>query len=382
MARTLPRQTGTTMARTLSQLPWELLAVIVVIGSFGVIALYSVSGGSFSPWAERHALRLAVGLALAIAIGIVPIRFWLAMANPLYLVALGLLIAVPFVGTSTMGAKRWIGTTTLSVQPSEFIKFAIVLVLARLFFSSPPDRRSHPAVVFTALALVAVPAALVIRQPDLGSGLLIATLGVVVIFLAGVRWSYFVSGAGAAAVLGYVLWHNLRDYQVNRILTFLEPERDPLGAGYHITQAKIALGSGGLSGKGYLMGSQSQLNFVPEKHTDFAFTMLAEETGFIGSVTLLALYAVLIVIMIGMAMRVRNDFGRLVIGGAAALVAIHVNVNVAMVIGLLPVVGVPLPLVSFGGSSILTTMVAIGLAASAFAHRADVLRRDEIGTLI
>lgn len=375
-------QTSPRLGQKLSVMPWQLLAVAGFIGVFGIAALYSVSGGNFSPWADRHAMRLVAGLVLAVGIGLVPIRFWLAMANPIYIAALAMLAAVPLIGISSMGARRWLGTSALSVQPSEFMKIAVVLVLARLFHKIGPDARSRPQSVALALVLIAVPALLTIRQPDLGSGLLIAACGIAVIFLAGVRWHYFATGAAGSVALAEVVWLNLRDYQKNRILTFLEPERDPLGAGYHITQSKIALGSGGLSGKGYMMGSQSQLNFVPEKHTDFVFTMLAEETGFIGSMTLLALYALLIIIMIGLALRVRNDFGRLVIGGTTALIALHANVNIGMVIGLLPVVGVPLPLVSFGGSSMLTTMLAIGLAASAYVHRSDVIHRDESGVII
>jgi rod shape determining protein RodA len=367
-----------TLTEKLWRVQWLVLVLIVLIASVGVSALYSVAGGSFEPWAEQHALRVAIGLAVVIAVSLVPVRFVLGAAYPAYIAALALLSAVPVLGIVQMGARRWIGVGGFQIQPAEIMKIALVLALARYYQWLAPERVSRPLWVLLPLVLIAMPVAFILKQPDLGTAILIALLGLGLMFLAGVHWGYFAGGAASVGALAPILWPFLHDYQKKRIQTFLDPDKDPLGAGYHILQSKIALGSGGVNGKGFMSGTQSQLNFLPEKHTDFIFTMFAEEMGFSGSMTLLALYGVLIGLIFSMALTARNQFSRLAIAGAGVTMAIYVAINIAMVTGLAPVVGVPLPLVSYGGTAITTLLIAIGIAMSAHVHRTEPLRRGDI----
>ena len=375
-----PQAPGSVAAKLL-HIDWALPLLAGLISAVGVAALFSTAGGHFAPWAERHAVRAVLGILMMLSIALVPLRFWMRIAYPLYLAVLGLLIAVPFAGMAQLGARRWLGAGEFSLQPSELMKVALVLALARYYQWLRADRVSHPLWVALPLLLIAAPVALVLKQPDLGTAILIMAAGIGVMFLAGVRPLYFVAGAACLAALGQLIWPYLKDYQRQRLLTFIEPDRDPLGAGYHIAQSKIALGSGGLNGRGFLGGTQSQLNFLPEKHTDFIFTMFAEETGFTGALTLMALYAALIGCLLLMAFRARSPCARLLAAGMAVVFALHVTVNIGMVIGLLPVVGVPLPLVSYGGTSMLTLMFGLGLALSALVHRADRIRREQFGVL-
>jgi rod shape determining protein RodA len=309
-----------------------------------------------------------------LVIALLPLRFWLGAAWPVYLAAMLLLAALLVVGTTAMGARRWLQWGSLSLQPSEVVRVGLVLALARYYQWLPRTRISHPLWVAAPLVAILVPMALVIRQPDLGSGLLILATGLTVMFLAGVSLLYFATGAIGLVAAAPLVWAHLQPYQQRRITTFLDPEQDPLGAGYHIQQSKIALGSGGLTGKGYLNGTQSALNFLPEKHTDFVFTAFGEEMGFAGCVLLLALYALLLAWLTVMALRCHSQFARLLVAGAATSLFLSVFVNVGMVMGVLPVVGVPLPLVSYGGTSMLTTFALLGLALAAYANR-----RQEIG---
>ena len=357
-----------TASQKLARVSWTSVVLIVALAGIGVATLYSVAGGSFEPWAHRHALRCAVGLLVMVACALVPVRFWMHAAVPVYLVALGLLAAVPFVGSEAMGAKRWLALGSVTVQPSEFMKVALVLVLARFYGALPVDQVSRARWVAVPLALMAVPVALTLKQPDLGTAMLLAGVGLGIMFLAGVSVWYFVAGfVGVLAALPRIA-ANLHDYQRKRIEIFFDPSSDPLGAGYHITQAKIALGAGGVYGQGYLQGTQNQLDFVPEKMTDFIFAMIGEEWGFAGGCFVLGLYAALIGLLFVMAHSTRQGFGRLVIGGAALSLSIYVVINVGMVTGLVPVVGVPLPLISYGGTAMLGLMVAMGLAMSAHVH--------------
>ena len=360
-----------TLSGKLAGIDWSVPILAALIATVGAAALYSMAGGRFEPWAGRHALRAALGLAFMLAVALVPMRFWFKIAYPFYMAVLGLLVAVPLIGVAQLGARRWLGAGDLSFQPAELMKIALVLALARHYQRLRPERISHPAWVALPLAAIALPVGLVLKQPDLGTAILLLLTGLGVMFLAGVRPLYFSVGALVAAGCGHAVWPYLQDYQRRRLLTFLEPDRDPLGAGYHIAQSKIALGSGGIQGRGFLGGTQSQLNFLPEKHTDFIFTMFAEETGFVGALALMALYAALIVCLVLIALRARATLGRLLAGGMAVVIGLHVSVNMSMVIGLAPVVGVPLPLVSYGGTSLLTLMFGLGLALSAHVHRAD-----------
>jgi len=354
---------------------WPLIVLIVCIATLGIIALWSVAGGSFTPYAERQTLRFLFGLALLFAVSAVPIRIWMTMAYPAYLAALVALIAVWQVGFEMGGAKRWINLGGFSVQSSELMKVALVLMLARYYQMLPPSKVSHPFWVGLPLVFIIIPIALVLRQPDLGTAILIASVGLTMMFLAGVSWFYWIALSIGGAISAPYIWETLRPYQKERVLTFLDPDRDPLGAGYHILQSKIALGSGGFSGRGLMQGTQSQLNFLPERHTDFLFAVFAEEAGFAGAASLLGLYLVTALVLMSMAVRCKSQFARLLASGAAIALIIYTIVNVAMVIGMLPVVGAPLPLFSYGGTSMLTTMVLIGLAMSAYLSRDEVFRR-------
>ncbi len=357
-----------TLPQKLARLNWLVVALVIALAGIGTGTLYSVGGGSFEPWAYRHAVRCLAGLGVMIAIALVPFRIWLSLAMPTYIAALVLLIAVPILGTEALGAKRWLTVGRFSIQPSEFMKLALILMLARFSADRPATSLSRPFNLALVFAFMALPIALTLKQPDLGTAILFAGIGLGMMYLAGVSLWVFSSGAaGLAFALPYAASH-LHDYQRRRLEIFLDPSSDPLGAGYHITQAKIALGAGGLSGQGYLQGSQNQLDFVPEKMTDFIFAMIGEEWGFAGACLVLALYASLITVLFVAAATTPQRAARLVIAGAALSLSIYVVINVAMVTGLLPVVGVPLPLISYGGTSMLTLMAALGLALSAQVH--------------
>lgn len=361
------------------RIPWLVLLATGLLAAAGVGALYSVAGGSFEPWAERHALRFLAVSAGVLLMALVPLRAWMALAYPAYALALALILIVPVAGIEALGAKRWISLAGMNFQPSELMKVAIVPALARYYQWLPPERISRPVWVGLPLLMIGLPAAFVLRQPDLGSAALFGIIGLTLMFLAGVSWTYFLAGVAGIAAAVPVILENLHGYQRKRLEIFLNPDSDPLGAGYHILQSKIALGAGGLSGKGYIQGTQSQLDFLPEKHTDFIFTMIGEEWGFIGALTLICVYAVLIALLVRMALRAESPFGRLVIAGAAMTLFLYVFINVAMVTGLVPVVGVPLPLVSYGGTSMVSIMTGLGLAISAHVHGREAVRRTSMG---
>ncbi len=357
-------------------LNWSLTILVTAISATGFLMLYSVAGGRLEVWAEPQMLRFGIGLIAMFVIGLTHIHFWRGMAPFAYVGSLALLILVEFFGTTGMGAQRWIDLGFIRLQPSELMKIALVMVLALYYDWLQPERTSKPLWLIPPIILTVVPVLLVLKQPDLGTAILLGGGAVVVMFLAGVSIWYFIAGAvGAVGTVTAVItsrgteWQILQDYQYRRIETFLDPSLDPLGAGYHITQSKIALGSGGLNGRGFMEGTQSRLNFLPEKHTDFIFTTLAEEFGFIGSFGLLALYALVIVFCMASMLSNKNRFGALLTGGITATFFFFFFVNMAMVMGLAPVVGVPLPLVSYGGSAMLVLMGAFGLIQSAHVHR-------------
>ncbi|MEO0673264.1 MAG: rod shape-determining protein RodA [Pseudomonadota bacterium] len=369
------------IGRKLLKLNWLVLLLLGLLAGIGIVALYSVAGGSFTPWAERHAMRFIAGMGGLLLIAVIPLTFWLRLAYPSYLIGLGLLALVPVIGIEAMGARRWLGVEALRFQPSEVMKIALIVMLARYYQWLPKEKVSRPVfVVIPALAIL-LPVALTLKQPDLGTATLFAIVGFGLMFLAGVSYWYFV--ISGAAIIGAVplVYSLLHDYQRKRIEVFLNPETDPLGSGYHIMQSKIALASGGLTGKGYGQGTQAQLDFLPEKHTDFIFTMIAEEWGFFGSLGVLAVFALLLLTLTGMALATRNRFGRLLIGGTMLSLFVYVFINVAMVTGLVPVVGVPLPLVSYGGTSMTTFLFAFGLAMCGYVHRQRAYRRQDIGAL-
>ena len=357
----------------LSKLNWALLITLCLLTGVGLAAQYSVAGGSWSPWAERHAMRFLVGLGVLIAMSVVPLGVWLRLAWPAYGIALVALALVPLIGIEALGARRWLALGPFSFQPSELTKVALIMALASYLRALPPQRLSHPIWLLIPVAMIAVPVALVLRQPDLGTAMMIGIVGGGMLMLAGVNLLYF-AGAGAVAVIGVPLAiPYLHDYQRRRIDSFLDPSSDPLGSGYHITQSKIALGSGGTSGKGFLAGTQSQLDFLPEKHTDFIFTTIGEEWGFVGAIAVLALFALLVTVLMSMSLSTASRFGRLLISGAALVVFGYAAINIGMVSGMVPVVGVPLPFVSYGGTSMMTLLIGLGLAMSAYVHRDDAM---------
>ena len=355
---------------------WALVVLLSAVCSVGFLMLYSVAGGSMTPWAEPQLERFILGLVVMFIVAFVPIWFWRNMAGVAYLGSLGLLLLVEVIGTVGMGAQRWIDLGFMRLQPSELMKIALVMLLAAYYDWLDPKKVSRPFWVLVPVVLILVPTALVLKQPDLGTAILLLLGGAVVMFAAGVSLWYFgaVAGLGAGLVTLVMMsrgksWQLLKDYQFKRIDIFLDPGSDPLGAGYHISQAKIALGSGGWTGRGYLQGTQSRLNFLPEKHTDFIFTTLGEEFGFVGAFSLLMLYVLIIAFCISSAMQTKDRFSALLILGVAATFFFYFAVNMAMVMGLAPVVGVPLPLVSYGGSAMLVLLGAFGLVQSAHIHR-------------
>ena len=369
-------KTTPTGFRKVLYLNWPLIILLIAVASAGFLMLYSVAGGSFSPWAGPQMKRFALGLVLMLFVAMVPIWFWRNMSVVAYIISLLLLVAVELVGIEGKGAQRWINLGFMRLQPSELMKIALVMVLAAYYDWLPLKKTSRFIWVVLPVILILIPVALVLKQPDLGTSILLITAGALVMFLAGVHWGYFaVVIAAVVALITTVFqsrgtpWQLLKDYQFRRIDTFLDPSSDPLGAGYHITQSKISLGSGGWAGRGFMQGTQSRLNFLPEKHTDFIFTTLAEEFGFVGAFSLLSLYALIVLFCIIAALSNKDRFSSLLILGVAATFFLFYAVNMSMVMGLAPVVGVPLPLVSYGGSAMLILLIGFGLIQSAHIHK-------------
>lgn len=357
-------------------LNWPLVILLCAVAGVGFVMLYSVAGGKLSTWAEPQMKRFAVGMSLMMMVAMIPIWLWRNLSLLAYLGALVLLVLVEFIGAVGMGAQRWIDLGFMRLQPSELMKITLVMVLAAYYDWLPLKKTSHPLWVLLPIAIILIPTFLVLTQPDLGTAILLLTAGGLMMFLAGVHWAYFatvisasVGGIWAVFKSRGTEWQLLKDYQFRRIDTFLDPSSDPLGAGYHITQAKIAMGSGGWTGKGFMQGTQSRLNFLPEKHTDFIFNTLAEEFGFVGGISLLLLYVLVLVFCVVSALQNRDRYSSLLTLGIGLTFFLFFAVNMSMVMGLAPVVGVPLPLVSYGGSAMLVLMIAFGLVQSAHVHR-------------
>jgi rod shape determining protein RodA len=358
-----------TLSDKVRGLQWGLILLICLISSIGFAMLYSAANGNLQPWASKQLARFAIAFIPMIAAALIDIRHWFRVSYWLYAIALVLIIAVDLRGVIGMGAQRWIDLGVIQLQPSELMKITLILALAHYFHCLPSENSPRLIDLIAPAGLVAVPALLVLKQPDLGTAMMLLASGAIVFFLAGVRLWMF--GAAIAAVAGAapLIWSMLRDYQKARLYTFLSPDTDPLGAGYHIMQSKIALGSGGMFGKGFLLGTQSHLSFLPEKQTDFIFTMIAEEFGLVGGLCLLTLYTLVIAYGFVIALRSRNHFGRLLGLGLASNFFLYVFINTAMVIGLIPVVGVPLPLISYGGTAMVTVMFGFGLLMNVGIHR-------------
>jgi rod shape determining protein RodA len=362
--------------RKILYLNWPLILLVSATCGIGLLMLYSVSGGDAGTWMTPQLQRFGAGLVLMLTVAMVPIWFWRSMALPAYLLALVLLVAVEVAGSVGMGAQRWLDLGVITIQPSEIAKIALVMVLAAYYDRLPPRRISRPFWVFLPVVITLLPTALILAQPNLGTAVVTVMIGATVMFCAGVHWAYFatVIGGTAAAILAVfesrgASWQLLHDYQYRRIDTFLDPATDPMGAGYNITQATIALGSGGWTGRGFMQGTQSRLNFLPEKHTDFIFNTLAEEFGFVGSLTLLVLYVLILVFCLVAALQQKDRFSFLLILGISTGFFLLFAVNMLMVMGMAPVVGIPLPLVSYGGSALMVLLIAFGLIQSAHVHR-------------
>lgn len=349
----------------LRQLPWKLLFVVVAIAVFGLVVLYSAAAGSLTPWAQSQGIKFIVFLVMALVLARIDINFWRRVAFPFYGFFLILLILVELLGAVGGGSQRWLDLGPIRIQPSEMMKLAIVLATARFYDLLPSGQIRTWTAIWPAALMIAFPAALVMLQPDLGTALMITAGGLSIMFMAGLPMWLFVTGIGAVTVIAPLSYFFLlHDYQRKRVITFLDPESDPLGAGYHISQSKIAIGSGGLSGKGFLNGSQSHLDYLPEGHTDFVFATMAEEWGLIGGVLLIAAFIYVTRWGLAVGQRAERKFDRLTASGLSMTIFFYVAINIAMVMGLAPVVGIPLPLFSFGGSAMMTVMICLGIIMS------------------
>lgn len=353
----------------LGEISWGFVALISLIAFIGVAVLYSVAGGNLDPWASRQLVRFAAGFVILVAVALIDIRIWMSLAYPAYAMSVVLLVLVEFFGETGGGAERWLNVGPVQVQPSELMKISLILALARYFHGLTLDEVSRVFFLVPPLALIGMPVVLVLLQPNLGTATILGLCGASLLFLAGLSWKWIVPAVGGALSAIPIAWQFLHDYQKERVYTFLDPDRDPLGAGYNILQAKIALGSGGIFGKGFLNGTQSHLNFLPEKQTDFIFTMLAEEFGLVGAGLLLALYLAVLAMGVSIALNARSQFARLLAMGICLNFLFYILINVSMVMGLIPVVGIPLPLVSYGGTAMLTVMLGFGLLMSVHVHR-------------
>jgi rod shape determining protein RodA len=352
---------ATLVPAPLTQLPWRIILLVALIGGFGLVVLYSSAGGSLRPWAWSQGIRFAGFIFVAILISRVGENRLKDVTIPIYLVLLLLLLAVELFGFVGGGSRRWLDLGFIRLQPSELMKPAIVLILARFYDYLPPGEIRRWNAIWPAAVLIGIPFLLVMTQPDLGTALMIVFGGLTVMFLSGLPLRLFVGGAALLAAALPIALSLMHEYQRNRVEIFLNPESDPLGTGYHIIQSKIAIGSGGIFGKGFLNGTQSHLDYLPEGHTDFIFATMAEEWGLVGGVGLIAGFLLLVRWGMGVSLRAKSRFGRLAAAGLAMTIFFYVAINLMMVMGLAPVVGIPLPLVSFGGSAMMTVMLCLGM---------------------
>lgn len=353
----------------IAALPWRVIIVLTLLVGFGATVLYSAAGGSFQPWAGKHIIRFLLYLAMVIVMSRLSLDFWKSITFPLYLVLIGMLVVVEMMGFVGGGSRRWIDLGIITLQPSELMKPVMVLAAAWFFDRLPPNRIGGIDAIWPVAALVIIPSILVIIQPDFDAAIAYIFCVVVVGFLAGWPLLYFYAGGAAvAAIAPLVFFFGLRPYQQDRVLIFLNPEKDLLGAGYHITQSKIAIGSGGIFGKGFGNGTQSHLNYLPEGHTDFVFATMAEEWGLVGGFFILFLYYLLMRWALNVAFNSKTRYGQLVAAGLCCTIFFYIMVNLLMVVGLAPVAGLPLPFISHGGSSMLTMMICIGIIMSIERH--------------
>lgn len=363
------RENDLSLLQKMAKLNWGLIFLIFCLAGIGTASLYSAAGGNFDPWASRQLMRFGVGVIGMLIIAMMDIRLWYKLSWPLYFLGLLMLIFVEVKGHVGMGAQRWIDLGFIRLQPSELMKIAVIMALARYFHGRSPEQVRRLSFLFIPALIVAAPVGLVLLQPDLGTSLMIVMAGAGMAFIAGAPIWLFIGAGILGAISVPIGWQFLHDYQKQRVMTFLNPESDPLGAGYHITQSKIAIGSGGIEGKGFMQGTQSHLNFLPEKQTDFIFTLWVEEWGLLGGLFLLGLILLVFVTGFSIAMRCRHTYGRYLSLGMSLNFSLYVFINISMVMGLIPVVGAPLPLISYGGTSMLAALIGFGLMMSCSIHR-------------
>ncbi|MDE2761150.1 MAG: rod shape-determining protein RodA [Paracoccaceae bacterium] len=359
----------------MARINWILVLLIIILSLIGFINLYSVGGGSLYPWVIPQLQKFSFGLVIMVGIALIPISFWQASSYHIYFIGLILLVMVEIIGVRFMGAQRWLDLGIVQIQPSEIMKVAMVIAVANYYSQIDPTKVSRPLYLIFPICLIMLPVGLVFIQPDLGTAILLLAGGGIILFVSGVSLFYFIGvifmfiGAVVSVLISRgTSWQLLQDYQYRRIDTFLNPDSDPLGSGYQIIQSKIAIGSGGLTGKGFLNGTQTQLNFFPEKHTDFIFPVLAEEFGLFWSLIILILFFGIVLVCLYEALKVQDRFSSLLIIGLAGTFFLYFTVNLAMVTGLFPVVGIPLPLISYGGSALLSLMISFGFIQSAIIH--------------
>jgi rod shape determining protein RodA len=358
----LSKRESITLSQKLEQLNWLLISLIVILAFIGFIMIYSAGRNTSENWLLRQLLFFFIFFPLMIFIAITDIKIWFNCSYFFYAIALGLVVIVDIMGHNAMGATRWFRLGPITIQPSEIMKICTIFALARYFYSIEMENIGKIKFIIVPVLMIAVPACFIFYQPDLGTGAILAIAGISVLFLAGVKmWKFVSVGIAGLIAIPFAWSFLLYDYQKQRVLTFLNPNNDPLGSGYNIIQSKIAIGSGGLFGKGYLNGTQGQLNFLPEKQTDFIFTMLSEELGFIGSFFTIAVYCSIIAIGISIAMKTKHQYGRLLVMGVINIFFIHMFINMGMGMGLIPVVGAPLPFVSYGGTIMASMMIGFGL---------------------
>ncbi len=364
------------LTEKLGEIDWRLAALLAFIAGVGAMMLYSIAGGSWEPWAGKHLMRFFLLFAAMIVLSLIDLKVWYTLSYPVYGIALLLLIAVPIIGQTHLGARRWLGHGAFTIQPSEIMKIGLVMALSRFYHNTTAKQARWSWRLLIPVAMIGAPVLLVAKQPDLGTAILLALTGAVMMFMAGLTWRVIVAAVvGLAIAVPPAVMFVLKPFQRDRIMTFLHPDKDPSGAGYHIIQAEIAAGSGGFLGKGYLLGTQSTLNFLPEKQTDFIFATVAEEFGFLGCFIVLLAFGAIVATALRIASTSHSHFGRLGAAGMTGTFALYVLINGAMVIGLAPVVGVPMPLLSYGGTVMVTVMIGFGLVQAVRVHRYSELPR-------
>jgi rod shape determining protein RodA len=375
MARSIMLHSQQGFAHKILSLNWGLIILILIVSSIGFASLYAAAGGSLAPWASKQMVRFAIGFVGMLIVALIDIKWWFRLTWPLYFVGFVLLIIVEIMGRIGMGAQRWIDLGFMQIQPSELMKIAVIMALARYFHSATLDDMRRLTFLILPVLIILAPVGLVLLQPNLGTATMILIAGAGMLFIAGASIWLFILGICGVAAAVPVIWNFMHDYQRQRVLTFMNPESDPLGSGYNIIQSKIAIGSGGISGKGFLEGTQSRLNFLPEKQTDFIFTIWAEEQGLVGGLILLGLLGLMFLYGILISLHCRHNFSRYLALGLSINFSLYVFINIAMVMGLIPVVGVPLPLISYGGTSMMAALIGFGLMMSCNLHHDSKVSR-------